>query len=532
MVTNQEVELTQCNGVVVEDTIQQSTVPYLSLSTSQSYPDSLNGLYKLRYRQTSLWILAFYLLIAAPSIIVGTCIRALAVRLGIATTWDLWDAFKLFTEPSCICSPDHAARLQIDFSIVQNCRAWYELRKHLCEITNINLRTAIPMLRIAVILYVLAVAAVCWYAAVSKALIPEFAFLICLCVNSLVVLMFSVPLTLIWRMQFGHIALLPTTLRQVEMLPATTDPIEAEQRRQAARVLSAIKTELEVSNKRVSVLGLELSPGFLQTIATFAATGISILLGSKIQYTVTGGAVSSDFHWIGLFTIANVTCTLSDSPSFGNISDLSRQIATSLRITPNAVEDVSSTLVAECSSAMLTAVGLVCDTDASVAALPHVALTIDAFLDSSVDQWTLERASKRGFVRLLHRLKQQESPQMSTSFREERFKAATRIAVRDGNVASLHWWMTTYLPDTYEDLVLENAIQHEQLDVLEYLWQHNGSTVQDWDWSKGVTCDKPAFAYWLHDHISGVALTLRTNEYSDFEFVKWAHAHRDTYASN
>lgn len=181
---------------------------------------------------------------------------------------------------------------------------------------------------------------------------------------------------------------------------------------------------------------------------------------------------------------------------------------------------------------MFAAVVLVCDARACVAALPHVAQAIDSFLDSSVDKWTLERASKRGFVRLLHRLKQQESPQVSAGFREERFKAAIRVAVRDGNVASLHWWMTTYLPRKYEDLVLEYAIQHEQVDILAYLWQHNALSIHDWDWSKAVSCGKPAFAYWLHDHISGVALSLHTNEYSDFEFIEWAHVHRDMYASN
>lgn len=56
------------------------------------------------------------------------------------------------------------ARLRIDFSIVQNCRAWFELRNLLCEITKDNLRAAIPMLRIAVVQFIVAVAAVSWYA--------------------------------------------------------------------------------------------------------------------------------------------------------------------------------------------------------------------------------------------------------------------------------------------------------------------------------------------------------------------------------
>lgn len=52
---------------------------------------------------------------------------------------------------------------------------------------------------------------------------------------------------------------------------------------------------------------------------------------------------------------------------------------------------------------LLTAVRLVC---APVAGLPHVAHTVDAFLLGCGGTWTLERASERGYVRLMDRLLQ------------------------------------------------------------------------------------------------------------------------------
>lgn len=178
------------------------------------------------------------------------------------------------------------ARLQIDFSIVQNCHAWYELRKLLSTIPEINLRTAIPMLRIAVLQFVIAVSAVSCYTISGEAPIPGFAYLVYLCVNPLVGLTFLAPLTLIWVIQYGHIAMVSQKFRQVEMLPQSGDSVREEERQHAARALFAIKTELEASDERVAVLGIELSPGFLWTLTTFAATGLSFILGSHIEYYV------------------------------------------------------------------------------------------------------------------------------------------------------------------------------------------------------------------------------------------------------
>lgn len=233
----------------------------------------------------------FYFLIAIPSVVICSCIRALVVCLVIASTWELWHIFDAFTDPDeatgGVWSPDHMANVQIDFSVIQNCHAWYELRKHLCEITSINLCTAIPMLRIAVVQFVLALASVCWYAVSGNAPIPRFAYLLYLCVNPLVVLTFLVPLTLIWIVQNSHIGLMTQKFRHVEMLPPQNDSKKAQERKLAARALFAIKTELEASDERVAVLGFEVSPGFIQTLATLAATAASFLLGSSIQYYTT-----------------------------------------------------------------------------------------------------------------------------------------------------------------------------------------------------------------------------------------------------
>lgn len=267
-----------------------NSVPSISLHPTQSYP-KLKGLEKIRARKDSPWMfLCFYFTIAGPAIVVSSCLRALFVCLNIAVTWEHWNVFNSFTDsskPGGFWSTDHMARVQIDFSYVQNALAWYNLRKLLCEMTDINLHTAIPMLQFAVIQFVFALGAVCWYAVSGKAPIPGFAYLVFLCVNPLVVLMFVIPLTLIWRIQHSHIGILAQKTRHIESLAATLEPDRAQERQNAARVLAAIKAELEANDKRVAVLGFELSPGFFQTLATFAATGVSFLLGSKIQYHVT-----------------------------------------------------------------------------------------------------------------------------------------------------------------------------------------------------------------------------------------------------
>lgn len=269
-----------------------TSVPNITLKPLQAYPDSLQGLEMLRLESiVDYQFFLFYFLIGIPSVVICSCIRALVVCLVISSTWELWHIFDSFTDPDEVTggvwSPDHMARQQIDFSAIENCHAWYELRKHLCEITSINLRTAIPMLRIAVVQFVLALAAVSWYAVSGNAPIPGFAYLLYLCVNPLVVLTFLVPLTLIWIIQNSHIGLMAQKFRQVEMLPPTSDHNKKQERKLAARALLAIKTELEASDERVAVLGFELSPAFIQTLATLAATAASFLLGSSIQYYTT-----------------------------------------------------------------------------------------------------------------------------------------------------------------------------------------------------------------------------------------------------
>lgn len=45
--------------------------------------------------------------------------------------------------------------MHIDYTVADNCLAWYDLRHQLMTITNINLSAANPMLRIAIIQFVL-----------------------------------------------------------------------------------------------------------------------------------------------------------------------------------------------------------------------------------------------------------------------------------------------------------------------------------------------------------------------------------------
>lgn len=113
-----------------------SSVPHIALTTSQMYPETLEGLKHIRNRHITLWLILFYFFIVTPSIVMSWENRAGTVFGIITRTYWLWAAFTSFTDTSDkggVWSIDHRDWLQIDFSIVQNCRTWYELRSLLCE---------------------------------------------------------------------------------------------------------------------------------------------------------------------------------------------------------------------------------------------------------------------------------------------------------------------------------------------------------------------------------------------------------------
>lgn len=136
-----------------------------------------------------------------------------------------------------------------------------------------------------------------------------------------------------------------------------------------------------------------------------------------------------------------------------------------------------------------------------LAALPHVMRVIDAFLWLGASHWSLEAASKRGFVCLLDLLLKHERPEYNRRCREMRLKFAIKEAVESGyTVAVLKWWVERYSPDLVSNTifsVFELAIKHANLLALEWLYEENRCAMPLL--KSQVPCFDPNIIIWLHD---------------------------------
>lgn len=94
----------------------------------------------------------------------------------------------------------------------------------------------------------------------------------------------------------------------------------------------------------------------------------------------------------------------------------------------------------------LTSVSLVCRAQPLMAALPHVAHKIDAFLWVDTTRWTLIEAADRGFVRLMDRLVKRKPPTIRV-FRNPTVRASmwSAIEVDRSDLHVLDWWLKTFI---------------------------------------------------------------------------------------
>lgn len=110
-----------------------------------------------------------------------------------------------------------------------------------------------------------------------------------------------------------------------------------------------------------------------------------------------------------------------------------------------------------------------CGGHPAVAALPHVASTVDAFLLNLSPKWTLLRATDSGFVHLLGRLLTQAWEGLSPDFRQARFERCVDRGIRSTEPNVLAWWMTKYLPGQ-EDFVVKATIGSGKIKMLQWLY--------------------------------------------------------------
>lgn len=227
--------------------------------------------------------------------------------MGTMATWNFWDAFNtcmtesnyngIMTENRYLweaamkaksdsdpISDNYNSLPPVDFSEVENCIAWYELRKKITEITNVTLRFVFPLLYIALLEFVASIACVCYCAMVGKAPFPGFLYLFCLFANALPMLVVLYPLCNIWSIQYAHIGIISSKCLQLEMLPSNGDPGADLRRLKAIKVLEKIKDTIVNNDKCISVLGFELSPKFLGSLGTVSLSVVSFMLGRKLEF--------------------------------------------------------------------------------------------------------------------------------------------------------------------------------------------------------------------------------------------------------
>lgn len=183
---------------------------------------------------------------------------------------------------------------------------------------------------------------------------------------------------------------------------------------------------------------------------------------------------------------------------------------------------------------LLASVRLVCAADERVAALSHVMRQIDAFRFNG--QWTLERASKRGFVHKLALAHLRELNQDDDdALRTLRFRTAVYKAVKYGyDIRVLQWWLNNFLPEAKPQMlyaICPFAIRFGRLSVLKWLYaEMQGKLPRS---VHAVDCFDPETAYWLYEHGSHLLVEFRMYDCSaadpSFEFAKWCLTEQDLF---
>lgn len=154
----------------------------------------------------------------------------------------------------------------------------------------------------------------------------------------------------------------------------------------------------------------------------------------------------------------------------------------------------------------MTAARLVCAAQPQVAALPHVAQKISASLfQSCAMEWTLKRASKHGFERLLPRLHSREWPGFDQDCRGKRLDIYLCLPQDDWSDADFQLMMRC-LP--YEDegdffrlgqssKAVDRAIARNDIASIEWLAQHRPHFFQTGHLNFALRLGRLEMAKWL-----------------------------------
>lgn len=182
-----------------------------------------------------------------------------------------------------------------------------------------------------------------------------------------------------------------------------------------------------------------------------------------------------------------------------------------------------------CTPAVLTAVAVVGRAYPRFASLDHAVKCVEEFKGEYTCKWTLESASKAGFVRLLRVLGEQEC---GDEFRKARGLYAAESAVKAGNLEVLHWWLGTYLSGLQVNMMdlFRVAAEFGQVHILAWI-STNSEQQQKYQDPIRITRNYQEVAYWFHQHrqlhqaAAPIQVFLDANNTSlDLAFAKWIHS--------
>lgn len=150
-------------------------------------------------------------------------------------------------------------------------------------------------------------------------------------------------------------------------------------------------------------------------------------------------------------------------------------------------------------------------------------------------RWTLESASRAGFVHLLDLLAAQEWSGVSSTFRRLRCRHAVGEAADKGQLDVLQWWLSSnyggcQLRGAY-DTIFELVIARGHYAMLDWL-NHQDKIPVGNARSKGVPCDDPDIVQWLHEEGHKVPLIVKlcyADTEEDLTYIKWVLKHKRAF---
>ncbi|GMF57522.1 unnamed protein product [Phytophthora fragariaefolia] len=182
----------------------------------------------------------------------------------------------------------------------------------------------------------------------------------------------------------------------------------------------------------------------------------------------------------------------------------------------------------------LTSVCIVCRSHPSVAALRHVMLNIDAFLDPS-SEWTIPDACRFGSVRLLDRIEFRAKVNGDSTIKcvrsQRGFQNGVMKAMECGHLEVVQWLVAKFPDGKVPSNAVATSAKNGHLAVLRWLFDHHDHVYWGGDEMYcAVAHNHLKVAKFLHAYTSPPSdemfLIDEAAQHGDLEMMQWLHRER------